>query len=163
MYNVFRHLSRTFAGWMKWLGEEFCECYHHKINSLFKNCGCYNRPTFSCSEEHFVLHVVSYIPAATCIWSLYTCFQPSTFSSSYIRIKFPMCVLILFQPRNKAWQSRTLGFWCLPEGVRRYAANIMLSLIHFWKRILKFKLTVQNTNKSLRFWHCYDQKKKKRA
>lgn len=60
------------------LGQEFCECYHHKINSLFKNCGCYNRPPFSSSEEHFVLHVVSYIPAAACTQSLYICLQPSS-------------------------------------------------------------------------------------
>lgn len=67
MHNVFRHSSLPFAGRMKPLSQEFCECYHHKIKSLFKNCCCCNRPTFSCSEEHFVLHEVSYIPAATCI------------------------------------------------------------------------------------------------
>lgn len=60
MHNVFRHLSLPFAGRMKSLSQEFCECYHHKIKFLFKNCCCYDRPTFFCSEEHFVLQEVSY-------------------------------------------------------------------------------------------------------
>lgn len=59
-----------------------------------------------------------------------------SFSSSHFHhIKFPMCILILFQPSNKPWQSGTLGFWCLPGGVRRCAAKVILSLIHFWKSI----------------------------
>lgn len=36
MHNVFRHLSPLFAGRMKPLSQEFCECYHHKIKLLLK-------------------------------------------------------------------------------------------------------------------------------